>query len=218
MSEKTSRKIIKPVKPVRELTGAEDSKFVDPNRIYHYGYKYFLAPEQIREMFGERIAKSKKIRKAKIREVLKNTMHLINPQEFDGTITDFLDKTKTELSKHIIEIQGMPSSPDGISILSNSSVKEKEQTVKRSREVSEEDIDVLAEMLQKKVKVARTKTVPQLTEAQRKQLMKLALKKEKEEAKKKQIAEARSKRAERREEIKEPVNVGLVRMLEKTGL
>lgn len=219
MSTNIQRKIakpIKPIKPVRELTGAEDAKLVEPNRIYNYGYTYFLSKERIRRIFGDRIADAKYsgTRRTKLKKILSTKMHEIDLPQFDGTITDFLEQVETELVKYIDELQRMPSSP--LAQGEANTVVTPVESVKRSRDLSLEDIDKIAELLGKKVKLSRTPAEP--TEAQKKQIEKIRKRQAKEREAKEKLAKERAARSSRREEIKEPVDVGLARMLERTGL
>jgi hypothetical protein len=86
------------------------------NRVLHYGYQHFLARDKIRAIFGERIAQSKKIRKAKIRDILKNAMMSIEKND-EMTVNDFMNNTEQLLIQHVAEIQGMSSSPVEMEIM-----------------------------------------------------------------------------------------------------
>lgn len=243
----SSRPTLKATKPQRELTGIEEVRNIEPNRIYSYGYKYFLTPEKILEIFGDRIAKSKKIRKAKIREVLKNTMHLINLQEFEGTVNNFLQKTQDDLTKYIIEVQSMSSSPiqssPQMTVARNTSIK-------RVRAMSEDEADALADMMKKliklnsqnnepsptvpvtaeipprKIKVSRTQRTTRVYRRTSRAPTQSSIipsafiinPTQKDLEEKEKRATAREQRAKKREEIKEPIDVGLANMLKRTGL
>ncbi len=92
------------------LTGMEDVVLVDPNRLYNHGYKHFLAPSKILEIFGERVARSKKIRKARIREILKKAMHSIQLEQ-GMVVNQFISDTDAILRAAVAEVQAMQSSP-----------------------------------------------------------------------------------------------------------
>ena len=95
---------------VPPLTGREDVLLVEPNRMYNHGYKHFLAPAKIHEIFGERVARSKRIRKAKIRDILKNAMHTIDLEQ-GMVVDDFIKATEGLLHAAVAEVQAMKSSP-----------------------------------------------------------------------------------------------------------
>jgi len=116
MSAPGQRKIAIAKRPTVPLTGAENVALVDNNRIFHYGYQYFLAPGKILEIFGERVAQSKKIRKAKLRDILKDAMISIKKDD-QMTINDFMDLTEQEIRQHITELQKLPSSPQEMEVI-----------------------------------------------------------------------------------------------------
>jgi hypothetical protein len=98
------------------LTGAENVALVDNNRIFHYGYQYFLAPGKILEIFGERVALSKKIRKARLRDILKSAMLSII-QNDQMTINDFMILTEQIIKQHVDKLQEMQSSPQEMEVI-----------------------------------------------------------------------------------------------------
>lgn len=185
------------------------------NKIYNEGYKYFLHPDKILEIYGEEIAKSKKMRKSKMREILKEAMHSIDTKSVSVPV--FYQMVEAELRRRIPEVQAvvspMPirSSPKGenIIMMNSSPILSQPQPIAN-------DIDELATLFGKTTKIGRKKLEP--TPAELKERMRKVKAKEKAEAKAQKQAEARASRIEKRLEIKEPVDVGLARMLERTGI
>lgn len=110
----SSRRIIKASKPSAalavQLVGTEDAMLVEKNRLFNHGYKIFLSPGKILELFGERVARSKRIRKAKIREILRNAMHSIELQQ-GMVVDDFVRTTEAVIKNSVAEVQAMQSSP-----------------------------------------------------------------------------------------------------------
>lgn len=103
------RPIRRAVKPMPALVGTEDIHLVEQNRLFNHGYKHFLTIAKIRDIFGDRIANSKKVRKARVREILKNTMHTIEQDDMN-IVNDFIKEVEAKLREHIAEVQAMKSS------------------------------------------------------------------------------------------------------------
>jgi hypothetical protein len=116
MSAPRQRKIAIAKRPTVPLTGAENVALVDNNRVFHYGYQYFLAADKIRAIFGERIARSKKIRKAELRDILKNAMLTIKKDD-QMTINDFMNLTEQKITLCVAKLQAMPSSPQEMEVI-----------------------------------------------------------------------------------------------------
>lgn len=103
------RAVLRASRPLPALTGTEDVSLVAENRLFNHGYRHFLVNSKIRELFGDRIANSKRVRKARIREILKNIMHTIDRAD-TAVVNDFIAAVEAELRKHIAEVQSMASS------------------------------------------------------------------------------------------------------------
>jgi len=116
MSAPGQRKIAIAKRPTVPLTGAENVALVDNNRIFHYGYQYFLAPGKILEIFGERVALSKKIRKARLRDILKSAMLSIKKDD-QMTINDFMNLTEQKITLCVADLQKLPSSPQEMEVI-----------------------------------------------------------------------------------------------------
>ena len=120
MSAPRQRKIAIAKRLTVPLTGAENVALVDNNRVFHYGYQYFLAADKIRDIFGERIARSKKIRKANLREILKNAMLTIlqdAKKDDQMTIVDFMNLTEQKITLCVAKLQKLPSSPQEMEVI-----------------------------------------------------------------------------------------------------
>lgn len=237
-----SRTILKASRPVPDLTGRENIRYVDPKRIYNYGYKRFLNLGKIEEIFGEKIAKSKRVRKAKIREILHNIMHTFDLKEDfddDAVIDDFIEKTEEKLKGHIAEIQAMKSSVEKAS--PSVSVKKKEATKRkkesREKEGSDMRVDIVIATSPKKEinpienqidflsELMKTTTDPSkpstLTVRQVEARFKQAQQKDRDAIKRAEEEQERAKKAEKKRKViamNKEIRDDLTLLLEKTGL
>lgn len=226
-----SRPVLKAVRPTQAnifLTGLENLKYVEPNRIYHYGYKMFLDKNKIRELFGERIANSKKIRKAKIRDILKNTMHTLDMTEFPDTavVDDFLVATETRLREHIAEIQAMSSSPIGTEI-NTVATKRKKESVEKPKRRSPEKVVVVnpienqVDFLTQMMETITAANPPNFTKRQLEAKFRKAKEADEEAVNKKLLEQELQKKAEKRRKVTElnrEIREDLTDLFRDTGL
>lgn len=238
MSSRPVIKASRQTKALPDLTGKENIKYVESNRLYNYGYKKFLYSEKILELFGERIAKSKKIRKAKIREILHKIMHTFDLKtDFDenAIVDDFIQKTEDNLRGHIAEIQAMKSS----SINTQTVVKQKGKRKKVSKDENSSDIKMDVVVSKEKVpeinpienqldflvELMKTTTDPSkpsiFSARQVEAKFKTAQDKDKEAIKKAEAEKERQKKVEKRRKIVElnkEIRDDLTILLEKTRI
>ena len=112
------RKIARARRPAIPLTGAENVVLVDIGRILFYGIQYFLLKDNIRAIFGDRLAESKKLRKDKLKEVVKRCIkYLMNNNDIkkdDMTLDAFINMTRDLIIsiKRKVEVENRPSASD----------------------------------------------------------------------------------------------------------